>query len=268
MRVLVLFNLTFAGPGIIGGVGQHHGGYPKCLPESQTIVKVTWWWERHKSNKTNGYETTFTGFVPTENEEQLFFSVVSRSETKLFFRKIVEKSRLVAASDGTKAVFFNPRFNSRKRRLSSYADLFLCLFLCFLGKRKSCWFIQLKTRWRWSHIWLSRRCCCCRCRRLALSLVLPPYDLLSTERRIRLAASAAGLSWKGCRKRERVAALHTQLRANLIKQLQWHERVDLLYLWLTGLSCLAIEPWSKVFMPLCKLSVSSFYKATFARIKA
>ena len=105
MRVLVLFNLTFAGPGIIGGVGQHHGGYPKCLPESQTIVKVTWWWERHKSNKTNGYETTFTGFVPTENEEQLFFRSCLGPKQNFFSGKLSKKSRLVAASDGTKAVF-------------------------------------------------------------------------------------------------------------------------------------------------------------------
>ena len=195
----------------------------------------------------------------------LFFGRVS-VRNKTFFSENCRKKSVGRCFRRNEGRFFNPRFNSRKRRLSSYADLFLCLFLRFLGKRKSCWFIQLKTRWRWSHIWLSR--CRCWCRRLALSLVLPPYDLLSTERRIRLAASAAGLSWKGCRKRERVAALHTQLRANLIKQLQRHERVDLLYLWLTGFVCLAIDPWSKVFMPLCKLSVSSFYKATFARIKA
>ena len=128
MRVLVLFNLTFAGPGIIGGVGQHHGGYPKYLPESQTIVKVTWWWERHKSNKTNGYETTFTGFVPTENEEQLFFSVVSRSETKLFFRKIVEKKSVGRCFRRNEGRFFQPSFQFKEA-----SSFFLCrsLFVSF-----------------------------------------------------------------------------------------------------------------------------------------
>lgn len=182
----------------------------------------------------------------------LFFGRVS-VRNKTFFPENCRKKVGWSLLQTERRPFFQPSFQF-KETSSSYADLFLCLFLCFLGKRKSCWFIQLKTRWRWSHIWLSR--CRCWCRRLALSLVLPPYDLLSTERRIRLAAAAAGLSWKGCRKRERVAALHTQLRANLIKQLQRHERVDLLYLWLTGLICLDNRP----LMLLCKLSVSSFHK--------
>ena len=136
MRVLVLFNLTFAGPGIIGGVGQHHGGYPKCLPESQTIVKVTWWWECHKSNKTNGYETTFTGIVPTENEEQLFFSVVSRSETKLFFRKIVEKKSVGRCFRRNEGRFFSTLVSIQGNVVFLCRSLFVSFPLFFRQAQK------------------------------------------------------------------------------------------------------------------------------------
>ena len=74
-------------------------------------------------------------FRPKMRNNSFFRSCLGPKQN-FFSGKLSKKSRLVAASEGTKAAFFQPSFQF-KETSSSYDDRFLCLFLCFLGKRKA-----------------------------------------------------------------------------------------------------------------------------------